>query len=153
MKQETGANKKGVSKDKALVVLQGVSRTKEGELKGRCKMNETEFDLEQCTGTENYYKPSFSGIMVTDGVQYLAYNAKAFWLIDAIASHQTKHIAAVPFQIWELTVNEDKTAVLTVKEDNDCPILVKQHIPYTDYPMPKIKLWLVDRVLMLPSEY
>ena len=153
MKQETSANKKGVSKDKALVVLQGVNEAKQEELKGRFKMNETEIDLEQFTGTENYYKHSFSGIMATDGVQYLAYNAKAFWLIDAIASYQTKKIAAVPFQIWELTINEDKTAVLTMKEDSDCPILVKQHIPYTDYPMPKIKLWLVDRVLMLPSEY
>jgi hypothetical protein len=33
MKQETGANKKGVSRDKALVVLSGVYRAKQGELK------------------------------------------------------------------------------------------------------------------------
>jgi len=116
-------------------------------------MNETEIDLEQFTGTENYYKHGFGRIVVTDGVQYLAHKAKAFWLIDAIASYQAKRIATIPFQLWELTVNADKTAVLTMKEDSDCPILVSQNIPYTDYPMPKIKLWLSDRVLMLPSEY
>jgi len=154
MKNKTECQqKKGGSQNKRLVVLSGVSEAKQGELKSRYKMNETEIDLEQFTGTENYYKQSFGGIVVTDGVQYLAYNAKAFWLVDAIASHQTKHIAAVPFQIWELTVNEDKTAILTMKEDSDCPILVRQNIPYTDYPLPKIKLWLVDRVLMLPTEY
>ena len=153
MKQKTSTNKKGVTKDKVRVVLQGVSKAKQDELKSRCKMNETEIDLEQFTGTENYYKHGFGRLVVTDGVQYLAHQAKAFWLLDAIASYQAKHIAAIPFQIWELTVNDNKTAILTMKEDSDCPVLVKQHIPYTDYPMPKIKLWLVDRVLMLPTEY
>jgi hypothetical protein len=33
MKNKTGANKKGVGRDKALVVLQGVSKAKQGELK------------------------------------------------------------------------------------------------------------------------
>jgi hypothetical protein len=152
MKNKTSANKKGVSKDKALVVLSGVSRAKQDGVKGRCKMYEASIDLEQFTGSETCYR-HWLNIHYTEGVKYLADNAKAHWLIDAIASYQTKKIVGVPFQIWELTINEDKTAVLTMKEDSDCPILVKQHIPYTDYPLPKIKLWLVDRVLMLPSEY
>ena len=116
-------------------------------------MDETNIDLEQFTGTEKYYKHWLNGIVFTDGVKYLADKAGAYWLIDAVASYQTKKIAAVPFQVWELTVNPDKTAVLTMKEDSDFPALVTQRIPYTDYPMPKIKLWLSNRVLMLPSEY
>ena len=110
-------------------------------------------DLDQFTGTEKYYQHSFANIRYTDGVKYLADTAKVYWLIDAIASYQKKHVATVPFQLWELTVNPDQSAALTMREDKGCPALVKQNIPYTDYPMPKIKLWLSNRVLMLPSEY
>ena len=87
-------------------------------------------------------------------VKYLADKAEAYWLIDAIASWQVeKKVRNCPFQIWELKVNKDRTAILTMKEDTDEPELVKQKIPYTDFPLDYQKLYLVDRVLMLPSEY
>lgn len=55
-----------------------------------------------------------SRFLLTDGAKYLAETAQAFWLMDAIASHQTnKQVAAEPFQIWKLTVNEQKQAALT----------------------------------------
>lgn len=110
-------------------------------------------DLDQFTGTEQYYQHSFANIRFTDGVKYLADTAKVYWLIDAIASYQKKQIVDISFQLWELTVNADHSAILTMRNDSGCPVLVKQRIPYTDYPMPKIKLWLSHRVLMLPTEY
>ena len=107
-------------------------------------------ELQQFTGTENYYRHAF-GCKYTDGVQYLAENAKAYWLLDAIFSYARKE----PFQIWKLQLSPvgDKDAVLTMREDSDTPVIVEQLIEYTDFPIEHIELWLIDGVLILPSEY
>ena len=109
-----------------------------------------QIELEQFTGTENYYK-HWLGFNYTDGVKYLAEKAKAYWLLDAIGSYQPK-FKSIPFQIWELVVKNDK-GVLTMKEDTNSPILVSQKIPYTDFPLDNVKVWLIDGVAILPSEY
>lgn len=108
-------------------------------------------ELNQFTGTECYYR-HWLGHKYTDGVKFLAEKAGAYWLIDAVMSYQAK-FKDIPFQDWELTVEEDKTAVLTMKEDSDKPELVRQRIPLTDFPMPYAELYFIDGVLLLPSEY
>ncbi len=42
-------------------------------------------DLTQFTSTTQYYK-HLMGLLYTDGVQYVAEQGKAYWLIDAIVS-------------------------------------------------------------------
>lgn len=106
-------------------------------------------ELEQFTGTENYYKHPLSKCVYTDGVKYLADQAGAYWLIDAIFSYRRTE----PFQVWKLMVIEDTSALLTMQEDSDRPILVSQNIEYTDFPEPEITIYLIDGVLLLPSEY
>ena len=109
-------------------------------------------DLDQFIGTEHYYK--YLGIMLTDGVKYLAEVGKAFWLLNIIASYQTGEIKNVPFQVWTLKVDiEKQTGVVTMKEDTDEPNLVTQSLDYTDFPLDEISLWLIDGILILPSEY
>ena len=111
-------------------------------------------DLEQFTGTKHWYKHP-AGFTYTDGVKYLVDEAEAYWLLDAIASHQREVMKtdAAEFQIWELKVNSDKSCVLTCKGDGDWPERVHQTIEYTDFPLDYVKLWLTDNVLILPSEY
>ena len=60
-----------------------------------------ESDLAQFTGSENYYRHSLNRkFMHTDGVNYLAEKAGAFWLVDLIASHQlSRKVRAEPFQV------------------------------------------------------
>ena len=41
----------------------------------------------------------------------------------------------------------------TMQEDSDQPVLVRQEIEYSDFPLDKIELWLIDGVLLLKSEY
>lgn len=106
-------------------------------------------DLEQFTGTMNYYKHWTGRCKYTDGVHYVAEKAGAFWLIDAIVSYKRKE----PFQIWTLKKNPDNSAVLTMQEDADQPIKVKQDFAYTDFPLDEIKFYLIEGVLILPSEY
>lgn len=105
--------------------------------------------LSQCYGgTEQYYNHWTKSIKFTDGVKNLAESAECYWLIDAIASYRRKE----HFQVWKLIVTDSK-AVLTMQEDSDMPIIVKQKIGYTDFPLPEITLWLIDGVLIHPNEY
>ena len=72
-----------------------------------------EDDLHAFTGTEHYYR-HFTGLHYTDGIYYLAEHARAYWLIDLVASYQHR-LKKVPFQLWELRVNDDHTALATIE--------------------------------------
>ena len=120
--------------------------------------NDLKADLETAlavfTGSELYYRHSIGNFVYTDGVKYLAEHARCYWLLDMIGSCQhLNKVKDVPFQLWELAVYEDQTALVTMKEDSDTPVIVKQKLPYTDFPLAHIKLYLTDGVVMLPSEY
>ena len=111
-------------------------------------------NLDQFHGTENYYQ--YIGFKFTDGIKYLAENAKCYWLLDIISSYQTDElINGVTFQVWELEVNSDKSAKVIMRSSTSTRKLpiVEQKIPYTDFPLEKIKLWLINKILLLPSEY
>ncbi len=111
-------------------------------------------DLSQFTGTLNYYR-HWLRLMYTDGVKYLTEKGGAYWLLDAIASHQPdvlKDPMLQEIQFWKLKVNADQTAKLICERDTD-DVFLTQDIGFTDFPLDEIKLYLVSGVLMLPSEY
>ncbi|NJN13474.1 MAG: hypothetical protein HC815_38435 [Richelia sp. RM1_1_1] len=111
-------------------------------------------ELNQFYGSTTLYK-HWLGLKYTDGIKYLAHEANCYWLLDAIASHQTKNLLSNPrlreFQIWHLQV-QDNSAVLICEWDTNQEVL-RQEIEYTDFPLSHIKLYLVEKVLMLPNEY
>lgn len=106
--------------------------------------------LRQFSGTEMYY-PHFTGTTYTDGVRYLAREAKAYWLIDLAMSYAVTMCRKVPSIVIELKVNDDRTAVATISNGSG-NTLHTQKIEYTDFPLPEIKLYFKDGVLFLPSE-
>jgi hypothetical protein len=116
-------------------------------------------ELDGFTGTEEYHRWSilFPYVM-TDGAKYLADNAGAYWLMDAIASWQTDtKVKREPFQVWELlhfkeTEVEREHWELTCDDGND-HMRTKQVIEYSDFPMESIKLYFIEGVILLPSEY
>ena len=108
-------------------------------------------DLEQFTGTEKYYK-HFGGVVYTDGIKYLAEQAGCYWLIDLVASYQPK-LKNAGFQLWQIQVAPDNSAVVTCREDSDLPEIVKQAIPYTDFPLKTFEWYFIDGVMLLQSEY
>lgn len=122
-----------------------------------------EAELAGFIGTEGYTNLRYPWLrqrfLLTDGVKYLADQAKAYWLMDAIASHQTsKAVAAEEFQFWKLEVNEQRAAVLICTDGNNKE-LARQDIPCTDFPLTSITLYaaldecLGGLVVMLTSEY
>ena len=101
-------------------------------------------------GTVNYWKNKALCFQYTDGIKFLWESCEAYWLLILISSYRRKE----RFQVWELKkIEGTNKAVVTMKEDTDCPILVEQEIPYTDFPLDEIKLYLIDGILLLPSEY
>ena len=111
----------------------------------------TSAELDQFTGTEQYYK-YLAGLKLTDGVKFLA-DKGCYWIIDIIASYQYKH-ADKTFQVWKLTVDLEKhKGKITMAEDSEIPFLVTQNIPYTDFNLPELELWVESGVVLLPSEH
>lgn len=118
-----------------------------------------------CTGTETLTRHWTGAIKYTKGIHLLAEKAGAFWLIDAIASHQVsprirRNRSLQEFQLWQLKVvsrehagPDQPMAVLTCRCDSDTPIVVKQDIEHTDFPLDEIKLYVEGGVLLLPSEH
>lgn len=115
----------------------------------------TELDLRQFTGTTKWYRHGMFRFMTyTDGVQYVAENAGAYWLLDIVGSCQMlKEVKQESFQHWKLVVNrEDDSAVVTCDDGNGA-IVYTQDIEWTDFPLDEMRFFYSSNVLMLPSEY
>lgn len=117
-------------------------------------MNDLELQLRQFTGTETYYRHPL-GLLFTDGVKFLADSAGAYWLLDVIASYQPqcrKDAMLAEFQLWTLTVNADRSAVVKCERDADDEAF-RQEIEFTDFPLREVKLYVCNGVVMLAGEY
>lgn len=124
-------------------------------------------DLQNFTGSETFFRHSLArNAIYTEGVQYLAEKAGAYWLIDAIVSHlftpaMQRAVAAderlSELQFWQLDVALDKSAVLTCRADSDVEPAIRQEIPFTDFPLESIRIWCgfdgSRWTLYLPSEH
>lgn len=110
--------------------------------------------LNNATCSESYHR--FSPIpgypVITDGVLMLAEAAGCYWLLDVIGSHQSNRKLDKSFQVWKLTVDTENDSAV-VQGYNDTTLVVTQKIPYTDFPLEELKLYLMDGVILLPSEY
>lgn len=115
----------------------------------------TQSQLNQFSGGEELYPHWLKRFSYTEGVKFLADRGNAHWLLDAIASHQPNLLRQNPmladFQSWKLTVTNRK-GVLYCGVDGD-KLEQVQKIPFTDFPLSEVKLFLIDGVLLLPSEY
>jgi hypothetical protein len=111
--------------------------------------------LAQFTGSQTFYRhPLFPSCVYTEGVQYLAEAGSAYWLLDAIFCPQP-HLRALveaEFQVWTLSVHEDRSAILVCTDGNDVQ-LYAQPVPWTDFPLETVTLWFANRTLYLPSEH
>lgn len=118
-------------------------------------MTNLQHELAQFYGSESFYRHSlFRKYVYTEGVQYLAEKGQAHWLLDFIFGQQyeAKALKNIPFQVWEIEVEKDKTALLRV-EDGDKNQLTQFELDFTTFPIPKYSLWLIEQTLLLPNEY
>lgn len=116
--------------------------------------------LAQFTGSETFTGHGLArSVLMTEGVVFLARQAQAHWLTDAIAIYlHDARAKREEFQVWQLSVDgTTRRAVLSMTDGNSTKPIITQLLDYTDFPLDSITLWLVASgnhwVLMLPSEY
>jgi hypothetical protein len=114
--------------------------------------------LNQFHGTDQYYKHLFPGkspLLITEGCKYVRDSCKAYWLFDAILIYQAEKILkGINFQVWEFKrLKKDLSWQLTCREDTGKKSLIIQSIEFSDFPIDYIKIWVIDKVALLPSEY
>jgi len=104
--------------------------------------------------TEAYHKfsPFKDYPVATDGVIAVAESAGCYWLLDIIGSYQIDERLDPYFQVWKLVVNHDNSKAV-VYGYNDKTLIITQDIPFTDFPLDDLKLYLMDGIILLPSEY
>jgi hypothetical protein len=111
--------------------------------------------LMQFTGSENWYRHGLNrAVLFTDGAKHVADAGGAYWLLDeiALAQRYVKAVAAEDFQCWRLTVNPDRTGILTCEDGNGHPVHRKA-LDFTDFPVAGVTLWFANNTIYLPSEH
>ena len=112
-------------------------------------------ELAQFTGTEHYYcNALYREMNYTDGVKYLAATVGSYWLLDIIG---TELFPKQKSGEWDsfITINllvEACSMKISIQDGNHNHYLHK-NIKFTDFPTGEWVLWLIDGVLLLPSEY
>lgn len=109
------------------------------------------------TGTTGYHRVFpwnilfTENILLTDGVMHVIENADAFWLAGEIGAGYDP--SNDYFQVFKLTVDLDTHKAVLTLTDGDGKALGKRNIDWTDFPLPEMTFWVVNGVVMLPSEY
>ena len=114
-------------------------------------------------GTEEYFRHtvigSGSGLLLTDGTNFLRKEAKCHWLFDEIYFAMMK-IRNEDFLSFNMEVSDSSSAQIKI-DDGNGNILYEKDILFTDFPLDKINLFIIDQrrglntniVVMLPREY
>lgn len=121
--------------------------------------------ITEAYGSMHFYRYRFLGLtyILTDMVYEIIELAEAHWLIDVITSVRSFR-SKDRIMSWNITVDEHSRAVITaidLKRDeataSDAPILYRQDVGATDFPLPSLTLWAQwtegDLMILLPSEY
>ena len=117
-------------------------------------------ELRTFYGTESYYRTG-PGLLLTDGVKFLADNAHCYWLLDMVWSYlPVLRKSRDTFFVVVLTKEGvlDPGAIFTIQDDiPPNQTYAQQAIEYADFPLDEIVLYLSategEFVLMLRSEY
>jgi hypothetical protein len=93
------------------------------------------------------------GLSYTEGIKMLATEAKAYWLLDVICSYQPvlrKKARLADFHFWTVK-HTGQGCYVICWEDTEKEVL-RQYVPYTDFPQVDVKIYVEGGVMLLPSE-
>lgn len=111
--------------------------------------NELRLALRQFTGTEHWYRHNPTSLVYTDGVQYFAEKAGAYWFLDIVG---TEVLALrMEFAVVKL-VSKDNAGSIVV-EDGNGNISWEKKLDFTDAPEGVWSFYLQDKIIIIPSEY
>ncbi len=109
--------------------------------------------LQDFTGSANWFRHPLTQILYTEGVQHAMETMECHWFGDLVMSYQTKtFLKANEFQVWILMRMNENSFLASCEDGND-KVILTQKIPFSDFKHDTLTFWLVDGVLLLPSEY
>ncbi len=117
-------------------------------------------DSHRFTGTESWYRHP-SGILLTDGVKWLAETLKCVWLIDQVAAASKLFWQQEYFITADFTTPQLGRGLLSLTDGNEKCLsnFVCQAVNLYVEPSARIRFFAIQdgyfqtHVLMLPSEY
>jgi hypothetical protein len=113
---------------------------------------ELQAGLDRFYGSETWFSHPLNRFFhYTEGVQYFATEAGAYWLLDIIATEVFPFLKKEPFLHITAYSRDGKGSIL-VDDGNGMHVHYKS-IDYTDLPEGSWHFYLTDNVLLLPSEY
>ena len=98
-------------------------------------------ELRYYTGCEQPFRhPLFKELVYTDGVKYLATEAKAYWLLDIIGSvlNTLKKHSFVSIKLNVYRLGNGETKALFIADDGNDKVIYRQNIEHTDFPLDEI---------------
>jgi len=107
--------------------------------------------MKEFIGNNHYYKFCHNGVtkQYTEGVKRLTKKLKSDWWVNTILSWNSSS-----FGIWGIEGRQNNTVVVTMREDEYHKPKVKLEIWGNNFQADnKIKLYMENGILMLPSEY
>lgn len=125
------------------------------------KPHDLRCNLAQYMGSDTFTRWSilYRNDVLTEGTSYLARHAECFWLMDAIAAHQTDpSVRREEFQVWFLRQRPLGDWHLYCEDGNN-NLVTEQVFETSDFPLPEgITLWACRNdfggiTIMLPTEY
>ena len=111
-------------------------------------------ELRQFTGSTEFYRHFTGSIIYTEGVKFLAERARLYWLIDLIASLQSralKDAALREFQLWELRITNTDRVVVCLRDCDDEAF--RMPLTIADSALDFVRLYVENGTLLLPSEH
>ena len=110
--------------------------------------------FETFIGSEKFHRYGMATEFIyTEGVKAVVEKCEAYWFLDLIISHQMfESVSKEPFQVWTLKRLLEFQFIALATDGNDNWVS-SQKIPFSDFPYDSVTIWLVDKCLLLPSEY
>lgn len=116
--------------------------------------------LQGFTGSASFTRwTPLSRSVLTEGTAFLADQAGAYWLFDAIDSHLVERGVTDETEFTSVTLRRGSLGndAELILDDGNGAVFATQHIEYTDFPLAEIKLFAVFNgegwTHMLPGEY
>lgn len=121
------------------------------------KLSYQEFknNLSNFYGTEHYYPMGLIRIYLTDGVKYFADTCECYWLMQEICLGLYKLHQQLGTLFINIEVNKNHTVIIRAEQDEGMPVVFQKKIKDLCklIPVGEYRLYLMNNVLLLPSEY
>lgn len=123
------------------------------------RANEIREGLNKFCGSQFIYRHPMFNTKYTEGIEYLAEQAKCYWLvtdISIVASTLTDHCPFISIDVYRFfgadAIKNNCAAIVTYSDGDENQLFVQKYSA-TDFPLEHIQLFFVVDTLLLPTEY